>query len=131
MSSWPKDRPGPCGSIGDVVNTPQRYAFTFRDGSINAVIDLRLYRLAAVQKAAYRCADRFTAVLETQQDHILQVSLVFRPGTSESEALEGARFFYEELLDQELREQIGEETQAIRALIIAQAFSRTDLVKRD
>ena len=32
---------------------------------------------------------------------------------------------------QELREQIGEETRAVRALILAQAFSRTDLIRRD
>jgi His-Xaa-Ser system protein HxsD len=103
----------------------------FRDGRIDVTIDLRVYRLAAVQKAAYRFAERFTVVIGTQEAHLLPVSLVFRPGTTERDALEALRLFFEELLDQELREHVGEETRAIRALIIAQAFSRTDLVKRD
>ena len=105
--------------------------FAFRDGTVEIAIDLKMYRLVAVQKAAYRFADRFTAVLGSERDHVLPVSLVFKPTTSERDALEGARLFFEELLDQELREHVGDETRAIRALIIAQAFSRTDLVKRE
>jgi His-Xaa-Ser system protein HxsD len=41
------------------------------------------------------------------------------------------RSFFQELLDQELRERIAEETDAIRSLILAQAYSKTDLIRRD
>jgi His-Xaa-Ser system protein HxsD len=109
---------------------PER-AFVFRDGSVQTTIDLRVYRLAAVQKTAYRLADRCTAVLGTAVNHSLPVTFVFPPRTSESAAREALRLFFQELLDQELREQIGDETRAFRSLILAHAFSRTDLLRRD
>lgn len=104
---------------------------TFRDGAVQALLDLRVYRLVAVQKAAYRFAERCTALLGSPEDQRLPVRFVFRTGTFEPEALETLHLFFQELLDQELREQIGEETRAVRALIIAQAFSKTDLIRQD
>ncbi|RYZ35808.1 MAG: His-Xaa-Ser system protein HxsD [Myxococcaceae bacterium] len=106
-------------------------SFVFRDGAVALNIDLRVYRLSAVQKAGYRFAEHFTTVLGAPADHGLPVTCVFRPGALETDAREAVRRFFQELLDQELREQIGDETRAIRALIIAQAFSRTDLIRRD
>ena len=108
-----------------------RATFTFRDGAVQTRIDLRAYRLSAVQKAAYRFAERCTAVLGSPEADVLPVQFVFRPGVAEPAALETVRLFFQELLDQELREQIGEETRAVRALILAQAFSRTDLIRQD
>jgi His-Xaa-Ser system protein HxsD len=95
------------------------------------MLDLRAYRLSAVQKACYRFAEHFTAVLGTQDGQLLPVTCLFRSDTREATALDAVRRFFQELLDQELREQIGEETRAVRALILAQAFSRTDLIRRD
>ena len=106
-------------------------AFVFREGCVRVQIDLNVYRLAAVQKTAYRCADRCTAVLDTPDENKLPVTFVFRPETAQKDAHEAVRLFFQELLDQELREQIGGETRAIRALILAQAFSKTDLIRRD
>jgi hypothetical protein len=40
------------------------------------------------------------------------------------------RTFFQELLDQELREQIAEEINPVRTLILAHAFSKVDLIKR-
>ena len=104
-------------------------ALVFRDGAIRAVIDLRVYRLTAVKKTAYRLADKVTAILGEPREHSLALELAFPPGTPEGDAQKVGRLFFQELLDQELREQIGAETSAIRSLIIAQAFSRTDLIK--
>jgi His-Xaa-Ser system protein HxsD len=106
-------------------------SFAFRDGSIRVTVDLGVYRLTAIKKAAYRFADRFTAVLGAPDQQALPLELIFRPGTSAAAASEATRMFFEELLDQELREQVGDETRAVRSLIIAQAFSRTDLIKRE
>ncbi|RKH06109.1 His-Xaa-Ser system protein HxsD [Corallococcus sp. CA053C] len=103
----------------------------FQEGCVRLTLDLRVYRLSAVQKASYRFAERFTAILGAPEGHRLSVQCLFREGTRESEALDAVRCFFQELLDQELREQVGDETRAIRALIIAQAFSRTDLIRRD
>lgn len=105
--------------------------FTFSDGAVQVILDMSVYRLAAVQKAAYRFAERCTAVLGAPDANRIPVSFVFRPGVAEQDALETVRLFFQELLDQELREQIGEETRAVRALILAQAFSRTGLIRQD
>ncbi|HEU4729831.1 MAG TPA: His-Xaa-Ser system protein HxsD [Kofleriaceae bacterium] len=101
------------------------------DGALDLVLDLRVYRLSAIKKAAYRFANRFTAVLGSPADDRLPVSLRFGPGATEGAAREVARQFYQELLDQELREHIADETGAVRTLILAHAFSNADLIERD
>jgi His-Xaa-Ser system protein HxsD len=95
-----------------------------------STIDLRTYRLAAVKKAAYRIADRVTVVLGVSDGERLQVEFLFTQQTSEHGAAECIRLFFEELLDQELLEHVAEETAPVRALLLAQAFSRTDLIRR-
>jgi His-Xaa-Ser system protein HxsD len=101
------------------------------DGAIRVVFDLAVYRLTAIQKAGYRFADRFTLVLGARDGHAVPARLQFKPTTSPATAREATRLFYQELLDQELREQIAEETNAVRTLILAHAFSNVDLIKRD
>jgi len=103
--------------------------FVFENASIHMKVDLRVYRLAAVKKAAYRLADRCTAVIGEIGDGVLPISLVLDAGTTEAAATTAARLFLRELLDQELREHIAEETAPMRALILAHAFSRTNLVE--
>ncbi|WP_437580654.1 His-Xaa-Ser system protein HxsD [Sorangium sp. So ce887] len=105
--------------------------FAFRDGRIAVIVDLRVYRLAAVQKAAYRMAAKCTAVIGEVHDHSLDVTLAFPPSTGERAACEAARLFFQELLDQELREKVGEETASLRALILAHAFSRARVPPRE
>jgi His-Xaa-Ser system protein HxsD len=100
-------------------------------GVIRIVLDLRVYRLAAIKKAAYRFADRFTAMLESPEGERLALALQFKASVTEVVAREAVRQFYQELLDQELREQIAEETNAVRTLILAHAFSNADLIRHD
>lgn len=92
-------------------------------------IDTRVYRVAAVKKAAYRVAHKCTIALGSPSHELLPLSFTFRPGTTEVAADEAVRLFHQELLDEELRETIHEETDALRALILAQAFSRTSLIE--
>jgi His-Xaa-Ser system protein HxsD len=99
----------------------------FRNGRVEFVVDLRAYRLAAVQKTAYRLAARCTAMLGDVTEGSVFVGLTFPAATSEASALEVARLFFQELLDQELREQIAAETAPLRNLILAHAYSRTGL----
>ncbi len=100
------------------------------DGTVDLVLDLRAYRLSAVKKAAYRFAARFTAVFGSPDQDRLPVSLRFQASVTESAAREVTRQFFQELLDQELREHIADETNAVRTLILAHAFSNADLIKR-
>ena len=105
-------------------------ALRFENGSISTTIDLTQYRVISVQKAAYRFAAKCTVILGQTTGTILPVTLQFSRQTTEDAALECARAFFQELLDQELREKIGEQTAGVRALILAHAFSRTGLVDK-
>ena len=109
------------------ASTPPPDAFVLRDGRVLLTLDLRVYRLAAVQKTAYRLAASCTAILGQLGEHTLDVALTFAPATTAQEAAKITRLFYQELLDQELREKVGEETAPLRALLLAHAFSRTSL----
>jgi His-Xaa-Ser system protein HxsD len=93
-------------------------------------VDTRLYQILAVKKAAYRIAEKCTIVLESLDGHLLPLTFSFRAGTSDAAVEEAVRLFYQELLDEELRAVIHEETDALRALILAHTFSRTDLIER-
>lgn len=87
-------------------------------------IDLSVYRLSAVKKAAYRFSGSATANLAVDGGHAV-VSLT---PTSSSSPPDLAQAFLRELLDQELRELVAEETAQVRNLILAQVFSRTNLL---
>jgi His-Xaa-Ser system protein HxsD len=84
-----------------------------------------------VKKAAYRVADRCTAQLGELKPESVDITFRFAPGASDAAKQEGVRLFFQELLDQELREQVAEETSPLRALILAHAFSRIDVIRRD
>jgi His-Xaa-Ser system protein HxsD len=101
------------------------------DGVLRFVVDPGAYRLTAVKKTGYRLAERCTIVIEGQDDTGIHVRLLFRRPPSESEVRETVRLFFEELLDQELREHVAEETSAVRTLILAHAFSKVDLINRE
>jgi His-Xaa-Ser system protein HxsD len=101
------------------------------DRCIAATVDLRVYRLSAVKKTAYRIAEKCTVMLGALEGDALSLELRFSARTSDEDARAIERLFFQDLLDQELREQIGEETRPMRALVLAHAFSRTDLVRRD
>ena len=105
--------------------------FIFSDNSIQVGIDVRVHSLSAVKKTAYRLADRSTVVLGSIADEILPVTFRFRPSTAEATAQETVRLFFQELLDQDLREEIGEQTAPLRSLILAHAFSNADLIRRE
>jgi His-Xaa-Ser system protein HxsD len=105
--------------------------FVFENGSVHTTIDLRTYRLVAIKKAAYRLAARCTIALGSAADEHVPVTFTFKESVSESHAREVVRLFFEELLDQDLREHIAEETAPLRTLILAQAFSKTDLIRRE
>ena len=101
------------------------------DGSVRYEVDLRSYRLSAVQKAAYKLAAKCTIVLGSAEATSLPITFLFPRPTNETEASDIVRLFFQVLLDQELREQIGEETKPLRALILAHAYSKTDLIRRE
>ena len=100
----------------------------FVDGTLRVALDLRVYRLSAIKKTAYRMADRCTALISSTTDSSADVVFTFRSAVDEASAKNIVRLFFQELLDQELREEVAEETGALRTLLMAQAFSRTNLI---
>lgn len=85
--------------------------------------DLRVCRLQAIKKAAYRYLGQYAVSIATTVDNHAVVE--FTPlGSATADLLR----FPNEVLDQELREVVSEETKAIRDLLLAQAFSGLSLL---
>jgi|ERR1017187_1951987 His-Xaa-Ser system protein HxsD len=95
------------------------------DGTRVVTFDAAVYRLNAIKKAAYKQGGLFY-VLISQQDNATEVRLKPKESSTSLDALVGE--FCNEVLDQELRETIANETAAIRDLLLAQAFSKTTLI---
>ncbi len=88
-------------------------------------IDEKIYCLEAIQKAAYRFIDRLTILITKTSDKLVcEIDAV--AGTEEQFDANISNF-KRELLDQQLRKQIKEETEPARNLILAYAFSRSGL----
>ena len=88
-------------------------------------IDEQVYSIEAVQKAAYRFIDRLT-ILITKTNGKIVCDADPVSGT-ETQFESNLSNFKRELLDQQLRKQIKEETESARNLILAYAFSRSGL----
>jgi His-Xaa-Ser system protein HxsD len=99
------------------------------DGAVVGRLDTRVYRLIAIKKAAHRLAAHFTVSFESVTDEHVHLVLRGKSKWTDAEADDVIKAFNQELLDQELREHVGEETASIRTLILAQAFSKTGLIR--
>jgi len=90
-------------------------------------IDLEAFGLDSIKRAAYRFSDRFAfdIALAGTTAHC---TLIFPESDSSSSIDAKIAAFRKELLDQDLRSSIRAETEHVRNLILAEAFSRTGLV---
>lgn len=94
--------------------------------SVELAFDVASHSADAIQRAAYRFCDRVSIELvsgETEHRCILKAV-----GDADLDTL--IRDFRTEVLDQVLRERIRAETEPIRTMILAQAFSKTGVVDR-
>jgi His-Xaa-Ser system protein HxsD len=85
--------------------------------------DLRVHSLLTIKKAAYRFADRWTADIQQVDDN--HVWVILKPRTRQP--IDAAAFRCE-VLDQDLRQIIAEETTGLRNILLAQAFSELSVV---
>jgi His-Xaa-Ser system protein HxsD len=77
----------------------------------------------AIQRAAYRFSDRFSCeLIPGEEAHLCRLQTIGEVSDGEVGG------FRTEVLDQTLRERIRAETEPIRTMILAQAFSRTGVV---
>jgi His-Xaa-Ser system protein HxsD len=88
-------------------------------------LDAAAFNIDSVQKAAYRYIDRM-AVSFRIDDRQIHCELRFDPNIASADDL--VCDFHKELLDQQLRQRIAGETESIRHLILAHAFSKTGLM---
>jgi His-Xaa-Ser system protein HxsD len=89
--------------------------------------DLSLFRLSAIKKAAYKIGDRCHIQIErTAPDRVSVTLRSKRPLEMSTESCVGE--LRNEVLDQDLREIVAEETAAIRNVLLAQVFSKTSLL---
>ena len=89
------------------------------------VISTQIYSLEAIKKSAYKFADRTSVNISPGKEHEVLLTFNFR-GQDQEQVIAD---FYNELLDQDLRESIRKETEPLRRLLLAQAFSRTNLAE--
>lgn len=90
----------------------------------------RLYAVSSIKKAAYRFIDRFAAAVDILDGRI-ECVITFGRDVPESEAEAVLLEFQKEVLDQDLRESIKNETEAVRNLLLAHVFSNTGLIKNE
>ena len=107
------------------------FAFSLDGDTVHLVLDTTVYRVAAIQKTGYRLARLFTLALGSPDNNRIPVALIAPQGGIADGGHAIVTAFFRELADQELREHVAEQTREIRALLLAQAFSRTDLVNRE
>jgi His-Xaa-Ser system protein HxsD len=96
--------------------------------------DSKTFSLLAIQKACYR----FSNIASFELQVVLnggyeQIRVVASPLTAKSEI--GMEFLSKQLrneaLDQQLREEIRAQTEGVRNLVLAHAFSKTGLIAPD
>jgi len=96
--------------------------------------DASAYSLLAIQKACHRFTNKASfEVSPVVRDgaSFVRVSLSLLAEKNESELTLLVQQLNNEVLDQQLREQVREQTAPVRNLILAYAFSRTGLIAPD
>jgi His-Xaa-Ser system protein HxsD len=89
--------------------------------------DATAYSADAIQRAAYRFSDRLSLDLKRVNGDFACTLLI--KDELQEQAEEIAADFWNEALDQTLRERIRAETEGVRNLILALAFSNTGLTE--
>ena len=90
-----------------------------------------IYSIEAVKKAAYKFADRTSIIINPGPDSTISLVFNFAGKYTNNDPKQVIADFCNELLDQDLRERIKKETEPLRNLILAHAFSRTSLADKN
>lgn len=88
--------------------------------------DSRVFSIEAVKNAAYRMAASFDCDIRIEGDDIV-CDLKLRGNEANSNIDSLMDQFRREVVDHDLRLQISSQTEAVRNLILAHAFSRTGI----
>lgn len=102
---------------------------TAQQAALQIRFDARVYALPTIKKAAYRFLKSFTTDIVQEGDTWL-CTLTFATSANEETVNKAERALKSEVLDQDLRATVAQETEVLRNTILALAFSRTDLQER-
>jgi His-Xaa-Ser system protein HxsD len=94
---------------------------------IDVTFDQTVFSLDAIKAACYKFLDRFTPDIELCDRKII-CHLTFDDKSSEATVSANVDNLKKEVLDQDLRLKLKAETEPIRNLILAHAFSKTGLI---
>ncbi|MFJ1267875.1 His-Xaa-Ser system protein HxsD [Legionella lytica] len=95
------------------------------------ILSLSTYSLNAIKKTCYKFSPEFSVKLEKVDDEKIKVGFEFNPKVDNEVRADLIRQFHNELLDQDLREIVFMETESVRNLILAHAFSKTTLIESE
>ena len=93
-------------------------------------INTTIYALPAIKKAAYKFADRTAVTIEPAADCTVLINFHFVGAHKNNNPEQVISDFCNELLDQDLREIVKQETEPLRNFILAHAFSKTTLSEK-
>jgi His-Xaa-Ser system protein HxsD len=102
----------------------------FEPGVSVFVFSTDIFSLNVIKRAAYRFTNRFSFEFTIDGNAINCIAAPLEPLLRE-DLLKFEAGFRNEVLDQDLRQRISEETAPIRNTILAYAFSRTELQSVD
>jgi len=103
-------------------------AWRLDQAHIAVPVDLSIYSLDAVMRAAYKLTDRCVVFLQRNPENTQEL-VVFLAGRSPSADLCSIPLeLQNELLDQQLRCRLEAQFNDVRTLIVAQAFSEGNLI---
>ena len=94
-------------------------------GPFNFEFDAAVHRLNAIQKAAYRYSGHFQVSIESPTSERIRVTLTRLACVPQWDC--DPQQFPNDVLDQQLRELVADETRALRDFLLAQAFSGQSL----
>lgn len=93
-------------------------------------LDSKACSIESAQKAAYRSINYFTIDIQTNDTH-LNCKLSPNKGVSDEAFNHAIQEFRKNILDEELRLKLKNETEPVRNLILSIAFSKTGLQKNE
>jgi len=97
--------------------------------STSLIVDLSIYTLPAVLRSIYRFSDRCFFFLRKESAGTVTIHVQNRKADEPADRWLGD--LANELLDQQLRQQLGQEAGPLRELIAAQAFAEGNLLDAD
>jgi His-Xaa-Ser system protein HxsD len=93
---------------------------------VRVSFDASSHSIDAIQRAAYRFSDRLSHELAAEEGTLTCTLFLVTDDPAVAETVVGE--FRNEVLDQVLRERIRRETEEVRNVVLAHAFSNTGLV---